>query len=305
MTLNVVTYNIYCRQKLLFSDAQKTRCKLIPKALYDFNNNIDVILVQEIFEESAERKLDKEMKKYGFIHKSRKVGACTFLKCKCFCGRIEDGGIKTYSKHPIVDQDEHVYENYEGDGIAQKGCLWTKIEKEGKFYNLFNTHLEAGASEIDTDTRLAQCQEIADFIKDLNIDENEPVILGGDMNIDVRSQVFRQVENILRMKPVSLDESTFNYMRNEMQLRDNPGQEHTREQSQIDLLLVHNYYKQPKSSEMIYINLTSEKPFKIKNPKRKYKNCPIKCCNELSIYGDYMSMSSLSDHEPRLGFFTF
>lgn len=305
MTLNIVTYNIFCRENLLFSDAQKTRCNLIPKALHKFNSDIDIVLIQEIFEESAERRLDKEMEKYGFKYKSRKIGACTFLRCKCFCGRIEDGGIKTYSKYPIINQEEYIYKNYEGDGIAQKGCLWTRIKKEGKYYNIFNTHLEAGAEQKDVDVRYAQCQEISDFIKNLEISKDEPVILGGDINIDVRSDRFKDVEQILRMTPIPLDENTFNADRNELQIRDNPGQEHVNKQSQIDLILIHKYYKQPKSSKLIFTNLKSEKEYKIKEIKEKYKNCPLTCCNELNKYSNYTYMKSLSDHEPRLGIFEF
>ena len=305
MSLTLVTYNIFCRQPTLFKDAQKERCKLIPKTLHKFNPNIDVILIQEIFDERAERKLDKEMKKYGFTYQSRKVGACTFLRCQCFCGRIEDGGIKTYSKYPINNQESIIFQNYEGDKIAEKGCLWTRILKDGEYYNIFNTHLEAGNSETDKNVRFAQMQEISNFIKDLNIDKNEFVILGGDINMDVRAEDFGNAEQILRMKPISLDESTFNKIPNEMQIRDNPGQEHTKEQSQIDLFLIHDYYKKPIKNSMIFTNLKSEQSFKIKTTEKQYKNCPLTCCNELWRYGNYVKMTSLSDHEPRLAIINF
>ena len=100
MKFKAITYNIFCRERLLFNDAQKERCSAIPKALNKYDNDIDCILVQENFWEKSEKILDREMEKYGFIYKSEKVGANHWCKCRCFCGKIEDGGVKTYSKHP-------------------------------------------------------------------------------------------------------------------------------------------------------------------------------------------------------------
>ena len=72
-SFKVMTYNVYCRESKLFKDAQNSRCKLIPKTIHQYSENIDCIIVQEIFDESAEKILDKEMEKYGFKYKSKKV----------------------------------------------------------------------------------------------------------------------------------------------------------------------------------------------------------------------------------------
>lgn len=74
MNFGVISYNVFCRSKLLFKDAQDSRAKLIPQALDKYSPDIDCILIQEIFAESSEKFMDKEMKKYGFKHISKKAG---------------------------------------------------------------------------------------------------------------------------------------------------------------------------------------------------------------------------------------
>lgn len=297
MKFKAISYNIFCRNRFLFSDAQTKRAKRIPSALVDYCNDIDCILLQEVFDEKSEKILDKEMEKYGFKYKSRKVGGKNWLKCQCFCGKIEDGGVKTYSRYPIIAQCQIIFENAgKTDKLSNKGCLYTRIIKENIVFNVFNTHLEAGDTN---DIRYKQVNEINNFIKELNLGKESVVVIGGDFNVDDRYTSFVKVRETLNMRSIKMDESTFNDEKNEMQKRSNPEQEHEKKQGQVDTFLIHNEHKQPEKDIRLFTNLKAKKPFKIK---KLFKEC---CCKNIWTYWGNQYMTSLSDHEPILAILDF
>lgn len=300
MTFGVITYNVFCRSNLLFSDSQNLRAKLIPKALVKYPKDIDCILIQEIFAECSEKKMDKKMKQYGFKYKSKKAGRKPLLKCMCFCGKVDDSGLKIYSKYPIIEQAELIFENSVPiDSIANKGCLYVKIEKDGEKINVLNTHLQAGGGN---DIRLKQLEEIEYFLRILNLPKDEPVIIGGDFNIDVNDSAFQEGMNIINMKNIGLDYLTFNKERNDLQKRNNPRKG---TQSQIDHICIHKEHKQMGYQYMNFFNLESTEPFNIREIKGNRDDCCIKECRQLQKYGGNIKIKGLSDHEPRYVLFTF
>ena len=107
-------------------------------------------------------------------------------------------------------------------------------------------------------------------------------MLGGDFNIDFRNNNFREAEKILDMKSIPLNISTFNEKRNDLQQNRHKGD---KLQSQIDNILIHNKHLQPKTQTLLFINLKSEEPYKIKDMGEDYKNCCIPVCNQLNKYG--------------------
>lgn len=106
---------------------------------------------------------------------------------------ILSGGIVTFSKWPILDVKQMVYQNaYLPDSLSNKGVTYIKINKvdkkgRGQIYNIFSTHLQ---STLDPNKkafeqpRTKQIQELRNFILAQNIPANEPVIIAGDLNID-------------------------------------------------------------------------------------------------------------------------
>jgi len=57
---------------------------------------------------------------------------------------LTDGGLVNLSRYPIVESDEEVYKKAIGDcSIAKKGVLFSKIDMNGNYLYLFNTHLQA------------------------------------------------------------------------------------------------------------------------------------------------------------------
>lgn len=98
-----------------------------------------------------------------------------------------NGGVIIFSRWPILDEDEIDFAECgqaASDCLANKGVKYAKVNKLGKVYHVFGTHMDAGSNSDDIFARRTQMAEIRDFIADLNIPENEPVIFGGDFNTD-------------------------------------------------------------------------------------------------------------------------
>ncbi|MFT7614785.1 MAG: hypothetical protein ACI9J3_003771, partial [Parvicellaceae bacterium] len=67
--------------------------------------------------------------------------------------------------------------------FANKGIKYASINKLGKKYHLFATHMDAGSGVDDLEAKNSQMAEIRDFISAQNIPEHEAVLFGGDFNV--------------------------------------------------------------------------------------------------------------------------
>jgi hypothetical protein len=103
------------------------------------------------------------------------VAASLALKGRGFIG---NGGVLIVSKWPIEVAREWIYGEGSGeDKFAKKGCVYARINKNGKRYHIFGTHLDTDNSIADKQLRWAK-----QFITEQHIPTNEPVILAGDFN---------------------------------------------------------------------------------------------------------------------------
>ena len=99
------------------------------------------------------------------------------------------GGVMIASQYPILEQHALVFSNWVAgswDAQANKGAAYAKIEISGYNYHVVSSHLQATHDETDDteyDVRMAQLQEIHDWLDGFNIPADEPVILAGDMNV--------------------------------------------------------------------------------------------------------------------------
>ncbi len=153
--------------------------------------NYDVLVFAELFDSKASLLLEK-FKKMGYIYQTKIVGAGTSL-----LEGVVNGGVAIISKYPFLTLDnnlpykEIIFKNScaSDDCLGAKGVIYAKILKDGKKYNIFATHTNASYSlppELDTVTaRVKQFYDIKTFINQQNIPASEPVIIAGDMNVDM------------------------------------------------------------------------------------------------------------------------
>jgi exonuclease III len=98
-----------------------------------------------------------------------------------------NGGVIIFSRWPIEAEDEIDFAECgqaASDCLANKGVKYARVNKLGKRYHIFGTHMDAGSNTDDIFARRTQMAEIRDFILALDISDGEPVIFGGDFNTD-------------------------------------------------------------------------------------------------------------------------
>ncbi|KZZ52437.1 endonuclease [Oleiphilus sp. HI0118] len=100
-------------------------------------------------------------------------------------GRILNGGVFIASKWPIEVEDNIVFQSCVGeDCLASKGAVYARINKLGKTYNLFGTHVRAYTTPEDIANRFEHLAELKAFKDSKHIPHDEPVIYAGDFNVD-------------------------------------------------------------------------------------------------------------------------
>jgi len=181
-TLNIVSYNIqiwpFYGDVIYPPNHKNIRTSLIPKAL---GANFDVIFFNEIFDKGLRENLVRQMSvEYPYwVDVANNYNPI-----------ILSSGVMAFSKWPIVTKAEWEYGTcYREECLAKKGALFIKIDKNGRYYNLFGTHPQSDNDQKSWQTRAQQMQEFKNFINAQDIPQSEPIILTGDFNIDSLSPV--------------------------------------------------------------------------------------------------------------------
>ena len=175
--LSVLAWNVWLRPTTLFANAQRERVR----RMADLVAGHDVLVLSEAFDDD-EREVLLEALRPRFPYASRVVGKDKFL--------AQDGGVIVVSRWPITAQAQEVYRDYSGsDAHADKGVIWVRIEKQGRRWNLLGTHLQAGAEAqaAKVEVRARQLRQLAAFLQARGIPADEPVLLAGDLNVDLRA----------------------------------------------------------------------------------------------------------------------
>ncbi|NOU49816.1 sphingomyelin phosphodiesterase [Pseudoalteromonas sp. JBTF-M23] len=214
-SLKVMAYNI---MQLSVQDwDQANRAQRLPAALMSLNDSPDVILVSEVFNSEGEQALAALSTQYPY--QTPNVGQdCSGSGWDALTGNCSNspfvirGGVVIISKYPIISQKAHVFNHSlsgSWDYMANKGFAYVEIEKNAQRYHLIGTHLQAthdGNTEEEHRVRMGQLSEIQTFIAAQNIPTDEPVIVGGDMNVEWSKQ--REVTDMLETARAQLNFQT-------------------------------------------------------------------------------------------------
>lgn len=146
------------------------------KSIVPAIKNYDVVIFEELFDFGLRTALTKDMSA-DYPYHTQVVGSATTQPWT--------GGVMIFSKWPIDKEDQIVYlATTGGDQYAAKGVGYARVNKNGHYYNVFGTHLEAGDTVDDVRIRRKQIAEMETFINRLALKNEEPVLIGGDFNID-------------------------------------------------------------------------------------------------------------------------
>ncbi len=188
--IKVISYNIMLLGNTNFPGMRQVdRAKWIVQQILIEDPNYDVITIQEAFDEgnigafflnSGFDALVDAMKDAGYIYRTQRP----------FAAQPENGGLVIFSRWPIEVRDNNVFDLFkcrDFDCLSAKGINYAKINKLGRRYHLFTTHLNSGFGNYDI--RRRQLEEFRPWILGLVGNQvTEPVIVTGDMNIDMESQ---------------------------------------------------------------------------------------------------------------------
>jgi hypothetical protein len=178
--MNAMFYNI---QMLPFGVSglpqAVNRASLFPAQISPYQ---DVVMYCEVFDDGPRQNaLVPAMQAAGFPYKTEVLNPNnSFLPIPW------NGGVMFFSRWPIEFEDDYDFTlcgQAAQDCLASKGIKYARVNKLGKRYHLFGTHMEAGGQEDDILAKRTQMGEIRDFIDAQNIPDGEPVIFGGDFNI--------------------------------------------------------------------------------------------------------------------------
>lgn len=191
--LRGMTYNVQFLPTITPSSAlpsdKKTQAeiKLAATKIAEFigqktaTEKLDVICLQEVFDVNAEKAIIENLKHKGFVATKRLGGSIVGSGLITFCRR---------ELRPNVELPNFLYTKkidylISADALSSKGVLHVQVTKDGKKYDVYNTHLQAshkGSRLHYLEIALHQIIELRNFIKKNTAVDSQTVVCG-DFNI--------------------------------------------------------------------------------------------------------------------------
>lgn len=193
LKLNVITFNVMApvAPPLRFN-GQAERMSRIPEAIRAWERSaegrpLDVVAFQESIIKSQHMILRRGMKSLGFAYETDP------LQGKVLKGKLVNGGVVIFSRHPILKQSSHVFPTACGcadsDCLAAKGWVYSKVSVGGRPVHVVACHLQAWNQHSTQRIRHLQATAIGEFCRGLSRDlTTEPLIVMGDLNADKYTQ---------------------------------------------------------------------------------------------------------------------
>lgn len=184
--MKILSYNFYCRPRIIFNDKQIKRTQIIEKMKH--LDKFDVVMFQELFDNKVYKKMKKIMKEKGFIYRTKRAGVKY--------SPLMNGGSIIFSKHKIIKTDMLIYKP--GSifvSSCQKGVNYAQIldEKTNKVVNVFNFHLDTFSEE----ERKNQLTKLKNWMYgDLKLTKKDIIIIGGDWNINYYTNEVNNMKDI-------------------------------------------------------------------------------------------------------------
>lgn len=167
---NVLSYNIWATT-IFGSKKVDTRLDEMPAIMADY----DALVLTEVFDEIPSKEL------FGKLRAEYPYQSADVFKV----GKIMGSGTRILSRWPFSVEGNFKYTPCDGiQCAATRAVIYVKVNKQGNPYHLFATHTQSSDDDANRNARLAQLQEMGDYIRSLNIPADEPVIMAGDFNVN-------------------------------------------------------------------------------------------------------------------------
>ncbi|MGK7897486.1 MAG: sphingomyelin phosphodiesterase [Xenococcus sp. (in: cyanobacteria)] len=177
----ILNYNAMLLDNKAFPNhRQDFRAGEIPQAILG-SGQWDVIIINEAFLNSARHKLQQGLQNIGYRYGTQVVDQP---------GNLDDGGVFIQSRLPIKKSEVLVFDDCSGsDCLSNKGAMYVQVEKNGRTFHIFGTHLQSSRGKTEAKIRAKQIRQLQGFIarKVGNAKaKGDVVLIGGDLNFDPR-----------------------------------------------------------------------------------------------------------------------
>jgi endonuclease/exonuclease/phosphatase family metal-dependent hydrolase len=168
--LNVLSYNIWATS-IFGSKKVDTRLDEMPAVMADY----DVLVLTEVFDDIPTKELLTKLRS-EYPYQSADVFKV---------GKVMGSGTRILSRWPFSLEDNFNYNPCDGiQCAATRAVIYAKINKLGNPYHIFATHTQSSDDDVNRAARLAQLEEMGNYIRSLNIPADEAVIMAGDFNVN-------------------------------------------------------------------------------------------------------------------------
>lgn len=203
-TIKIVSWNIKMVPKalgLFTKSARKKQKDRAPRIIQYLNNtNFDIIILQELFDQSITKKFCQDLSiNYPFILSPIKEGFTIKMT----------SGVMILSRYPYELIAHEIFNiSKKTDNSAQKACTLIKININGKKILLGGTHLDSRNEE----SRISQSKLTKERIITPFINDTVPMFLAGDFNVNKSSTSYDSLSTLFGLENYPLkDDRPFTF----------------------------------------------------------------------------------------------
>jgi endonuclease/exonuclease/phosphatase family metal-dependent hydrolase len=183
LSFTILTYNLFLPvPNFLRNHGQPFRAERVIDALsmHLKEHDVDAVCVQELIPTAYDVVVSQALYDLGYQWKTRQIPDALSLH----------GGIVIYSRHIITQQAQYSFggQCQAADCFASKGAVYARIKKEGQIVNVICTHLQHVPKLGTSPQRKRQVEIVAEMIEALNLPQEEPLLMAGDLNMDYTAQ---------------------------------------------------------------------------------------------------------------------
>ncbi len=197
-TIKIVSWNIKIVPKalgLFTKSARKKQKDRAPRIIQYLNNsNFDIIILQELFDQSITKKFSQDLSiNYPFILSPIKEGFTLKMT----------SGVMILSKYPYELIAHEIFNvSKKTDNTAQKACSLIKVDINGKKILLAGTHLDSRNKE----SRISQSKLTKEKIINPFINDTIPMFLAGDFNVNKNSVSYDSLVKLFALETYPLND---------------------------------------------------------------------------------------------------
>ena len=186
LRLRIVTYNIMTPVMppvRFYGQRERAQRVVDVVRLCEQEAPVDILVLNEVIPGEIDATVTRLLASIGFSERTPTFKDGTLMG---------SSGVILFSRHRI-SQSQHVFYGQTCAGVdclCSKGVVYARVLAQGgvRAVNVFSTHMQAWPTQAGVEVRRRQVDVLANFIDKISIPPKEPVLLCGDLNMDLHKQ---------------------------------------------------------------------------------------------------------------------